>query len=243
MKRAVPATRSSLVLGLVAIVAGCIESPQTIVDYQAIAINDGVSTVVSGEWIITLSRAELAFGPVYFCAAAAGSSSLCASSVAELTTITRIDGLTSGPLPIGTVHGFTGKIQSASYDYGISWFDTTSRPVVASLAPLGHSVRLEGEARRGSERVSFTADVDVVPQFQGQRAIPTAPVSADVSSSSYRLEVHFDAGAWVRQLDFDAIAGKGPPFRIEPGSVEHDVVLIGIKNVAPPTFRWVSTSD
>ena len=242
MMRTVSAIGTSLALGLIAMVAGCIESPQTMVDYQAVALNDGVSTVASGEWKITLSRAELAFGPVYFCAAAVGSSTLCASSIAELTSVTKIDGLASLPTSLGTVHGFTGKIQSASYDYGITWFDTTTQPIVAPVAPFGHSARLEGEARRGDVRVPFTADIDVVPQFQGQRAVPTAHVSADVDSSAYRLEVHFDPGAWVRQLDFDAISAKGRPFAIEPGSAEHDAILIGMKNVAPPAFRWVSTS-
>jgi hypothetical protein len=233
--------RISLIFGLAAAVAGCIESPQTVVDYQAIAVNDGTSTVASGEWMITLSRAELAFGPVYFCAAAFGSSTLCASSIAELTTITRVDGLASHPTPLGTVHGFTGKIRSASYDYGISWFDTTTRPSIAPVAPLGHSARLEGQARRGATLISFTADIDVIPQFQGQRAVPTAHVSADVTSSPHRLEVHFDAPSWVRQLDFDAIASKaGPLFVIEPGSAEHDALLIGMKNLTPPTFRWIS---
>ncbi len=163
-------------------------------------------------------------------------------SIAEIASVARIDGLALGPVAIGDVHGFTGTILSASYDYGISWFDTTYAPTAALVAPHGHSMRIEAEARRGPERIAIVADVDVVPQLQGQRAIPTAKVSAEVTSDATILEVHFDVSAWIRQLDFNAIAASGrAPFAIEPGTPEHNALLLGINNLAPPAFRWVST--
>jgi hypothetical protein len=61
-----------------------------------------------------------------------------------------------------------------------------------------------------------------------------------VDSDAVRLEVHFDAAAWLRQLDFDAIAASGKmPLTIAPGTPEHNALLVGIKNLAPPEFRWV----
>jgi hypothetical protein len=190
--------------------------------------------VTVGSWSVRVTRADVTFGPVYFCAAASGSSTLCESSVAELASVASFDALNPAPQPLGRVRGFSGRIQSASFDYGISWFDTSTAPAGAA-----HSAHIEGEAKRGTEVVTFVADVDVVPQYQGQTAVPTEAVDANVESSSYRLEIEFRPTSWVKQLDFDAIAASGQqPFVIAPGSPEHNALLLGIKNLAPPVFRW-----
>ena len=46
------------------------------------------------------------------------------------------------------------------------------------------------------------------------------------------------------ELDFDAIAAKTGAngkvvFAIAPGMLEHAAILVGLKNLAPPEFRWV----
>lgn len=220
--------------------ASCLESPVSTVSYEAVAAG-GDSSTVAGSWTIRLTRAELAFGPVYFCAAQSGSSTLCDSAVAEITQVARIDALDDSRFeqPLGTVRGFTGRLQSASYDWGISWFPTSPSPTPARAAPLGHSVRLEGTAERGAVRISFTANVDVVPQYQGQTAVPTARVDADITSPDHRLVVTFHPARWMRQVDFDAVAASGRShIDIEPGGVEHNAILVGMKNLAPPEFRW-----
>ncbi len=234
----------------IALSCGCIESPQAEADYPAVAVSEGNPMVSVGDWMVTLTRADFAFGPVYFCA---GQAANCASAIAEITTVTPIDGLASTPTPLGTVHGFTGTIRSASYDFGISWFDTSNQATPASSAPLGHSLHVEGEARRGPDAIPLTVDVDVVPQYQGWAAVPAAPVGAEVTSDAYRLEIHFDVPAWLHQLNnaikdtkgtmyptvLDEMAATGQlPFRIKPNTPEHNVILSGIKNVSPPEFQW-----
>jgi hypothetical protein len=107
-------------------------------------------------------------------------------------------------------------------------------------------MRLEGEARKGTELVRFTADVDVVPQYQGQNAISTASAVGSVTSSATRLEVVLDPAAWMRQVDFDAVTAKvgstgATVFAIAPGMEEHGAVLVGLKNLAPPELRWAAT--
>jgi hypothetical protein len=71
------------------------------------------------------------------------------------------------------------------------------------------------------------------------------------------LEVHFDIAAWLRQLGtpikiegttyptvLDEIAARSrPPYAIEPGTPEHAAILLGIKNVSPPGFSWISISQ
>jgi len=230
------------VLICAALALGCTESPQEAADYDAFLVPDPNPVATVGTWTVQLTRAEVAFGPVYFCAAASGSPTLCGSSIAEVATVARADALSGESQRFGTVHGFTGTIRSASYDYGITWFDTQNDPTPAEAAPGGHSMRLEGEASRAEARFAFVADVDATPQYQGQTAVPTAPVSASIDSSDFRLDVHFRAVDWFRQVDFDALQASGASdVVIAPGSPEHAALLVGIKILAPPEFRWVST--
>jgi hypothetical protein len=230
-----------LAVASAALVPACIEASQQPVTYEAVAVTKGGGTAMIDGWTITVFRAEIALGPFYFCAAASGSSTLCASSIAELPRVSVIDALAPAPAPIGAVHGFTGPIASASYDFGISWFDTQTAATPAPALANGHSLHLEGEARKGPQVVAFVADVDVLPQYQGQNAIPTAPASANVTSNATRLEVVLEPAGWLRQLDFDAMAASGKlPFVIAPGMPEHTAVLVGLKNLAPPELRWVA---
>jgi len=237
MKRA-PLARSFVVSCVLAL-AGCIEASQEPVAYDAVVVSRDGGKDESNGWVITLSRADVALGPFYFCAAASGSSTLCASSIAEVASVSVVNALAPVPSPLGRVHGFSGNIQSVSYDFGISWFDTQTAATPAPSLPGGHSMRLEGEARKGTMLVPFTADVDVVPQYQGQNALSTASAIATIESSATRLEVVLHPAGWLRQLDFDAIAATGKvPFAITPGSVEHGAILVGIKNLSPLEFRW-----
>ena len=237
----------SLVLSCVLAFAGCIEASQTSVAYEAVAVEHNGGKGESNGWVIALSRADVALGPFYFCAAASGSSTLCASSIAEIASVSVVNALAPAPSPLGRVHGFSGSIQSVSYDFGISWFDTQTAATPAPSLPGRHSMRLEGEARKGTVVIPFTADVDVVPQYQGQNALSTAEAIANVESSATRLEIVLDPAGWMKQLDFDAIAAKvgatgDAVFAIEPGMVEHSAILVGIKNLTPLQFRWTAAA-
>lgn len=250
MKRSLPPVRSVrsllslLALGLALAAPGCIEASQEPLDYEAVAVTRGNGTAVFGAWSVTLTRADVALGPFYFCAAAVGSSTLCESSVAEVTSVTVVNALASVPATIGRVHGFSGSIQSVSYDLGISWLDTQPAAAAAPSLPGGHSIRLEGVAHNGATTIPFTANVDMVPQFQGQNAISTAPAIADVRSSATRLEVLLDPVAWLAQLDFDAVAASGKvPFAIRPGMTEHNAVAVGVKIRAPLEFQWRAVTN
>ena len=226
--------------GLLAL-AACISSSQEPVSYRAVSVlapNGAVAT--QNGWTITVTRASIGLGPFYFCAAATGSSTLCDSSAAELADVAYVDALAPSS-PLGTVNGFTGVIKSATYDFGISWFDTETAATPAPILPDGHSMHIEGTATNGTSTVTIIADVDVDPQYQGQNAIATAPADTDVTSSATELQVVLSPAGWLRQLDFDAIAKSGPePFVIAPGMPEHTAIVVGLKNLAQPTFQWVA---
>lgn len=223
-----------------AFVVGCIESPQSEVVYEASALPSLASSFVVGDVSVALSRAELAFGPVYFCAATSGSATLCRSALGEITRVTTIDLLRPEAQPLGAVRGFTGTVRSASYDLGLHWFDTSFAVEPSPAAPEGHSMVVEGTLTRGPDvAVPFRLLVDAVPQYQGQRAVPTAPAATEVEPRGTRLTVAFEPERWLRQIDFDAVLRTAKrPIVLDTKSPAHDAVLVGIKVARPPEFRW-----
>lgn len=238
-------TNLALIGLALALASGCIESPQTQVSYVAEARSTLARAFDVGPVTVRLARADLAFGPVYFCSATSGSATLCRSALEEVTDVTRLDLLSPVPQRLGTVRGFSGSIRSASYDLGLHWFDTSfavePSPAAASLG--GHSFVVEGTlARAGEPEEPFKLLVDVVPQYQGQRAVPTTSTTTDVVSSGTRLVVAFEPEAWLRQVDFDAVLRTANrPIVLDAKSPAHDSVLVGLKVARPPEFRWSQT--
>lgn len=244
MSSAPPLLQRRLAVGpslalLCAVAFGCSNTGQPEVAYPAFAVPAAPSAITAGDFTVTLEEAVVAFGPAYFCAAASGSATLCDTALAELTEITAIDALNPAPQPLGVVNGFTGEIRSASYDFGISWLLTEGERRRAPAAPGGHSARLRGRAVSGDAAVDFTANVDVLAQFQGQRAVPTAPTSAIIGEEGARLEVHIDPGAWLEGVDWQAVVDSGvQPYAIELGTPEHNAIVIAMISTRPPEFVW-----
>lgn len=232
MRRLVP-------LAFVALVA-CLESPQSEVAYSAFATSDLAPSFEANGVRVRLSRAEFAFGPAYFCAASSGSSALCKSALGELVQVSRIDLLTPGPQALGTVKGFTGQVRSVSYDLGLHWFDTSFAVEPSSAAPEAHSMVFEGTlARVGEPEEGFRLVVDVVPQYHGQRAVPTAAAEAEIVDERTQLTVALTPEAWLRQIDFDAVLRTAKrPIVLDTKSPAHDSVLVGLKVARPPEFRF-----
>jgi len=234
-----------LVVGslVAALASACLEAPQQDVTYAADAKVTLARAFTVGAVTVKLSRAELAFGPVYFCAATSGSATLCKSALGEVTRVSRIDLLSPDPQPLGAVRGFTGTVRSASYDLGLHWFDTSFAVEPSPSAPDGHSMVVEGSLSSGPDvDVPFRLFLDAVPQYQGQRAVPTADARAEIAESGTRLTVAFEPEAWLRQIDFDAVLKTAPrPIVLDTKSPAHGAVLVGIKVARPPEFRWSQT--
>jgi hypothetical protein len=221
--------------------AACSGTGQPDVDYPAFAASEAPGTITADNgWSVTLDEASVAFGPVYFCASASGSATLCETALGELLTTTAFNALDATPHALGTAHGFTGKIQSASYDYGINWFLTEDAPTPAAVAPGGHSAHFTGSAVKAGKTIHFRADVDVVPQFQGQRAAPSQAASATVSGEGEKLDIHFAVGQWFEHVDFDLAPAGVDPYVITAttGTRNHGAIVIGMTAEAPPAFVW-----
>lgn len=226
---------------LAAFAPACVVSPQREITVEAEARSSLPRTLEVGAVTVRISRAELALGPFYFCAAASGSATLCRSAVAEIVDVTRVDLLSPAPTPLGKVRGFTGAVRSASYDLGLHWLDTESAARPSSVAPDGHSLVIEGTlARAGEAEVPFRLLVDAVPQYQGQRAVPTAESAAELTERS-RLVVTLDPGAWLRAVDLEAaLAAPARPVVLDAKTPAHDAALLSLKVARPPTLAWTS---
>jgi hypothetical protein len=230
----------------IAAITGCSGTGQPAVDYPAFAVVSVPGAIAAGDFTVSLDEALVAFGPAYFCASATGSPTLCDAALAEITETTAIDALNPELQPLGQVHGFTGRIQSTSYDYGVHWFLTENQPTPAPSAPFGHSARFRGTAERGDVSVSFVADIDVRPQFPGQRAVTTARAIADITEeSSVRLEVHLDVAPWIAAIDWQeaAAAGAGSTYEIEIGSPEHNAVVTAMQSSHQLSFVWAPAAQ
>lgn len=219
--------------------SGCGETGQEEVSYPVFAAGTAPAPFIVGAYEVTLDVAQVGFGPVYFCATAAASSDLCPAALAEFASTATLDGVNDEAQQLGDVRGVTGEIRSATYDYAITWLSTQRNPTPAPGAPGGHSAHFEGRAVGGATEFRFVADVDVVPQLQGSRAVQGARVSANVQDSSVRLDVRFDPGAWWRSVDFSELeALGGDPVVVPAGSRAMNAVVIGMTATAPPTFEW-----
>lgn len=224
-----------------AFLLGCSGTGQPLTHYEANAevIVPTPIELPSGA-LLTVDTCAFAFGPVYFCAAQSGSPTLCESALAEITEIHLIDCFDPTPQPLGSVNGLTGEIRSVSYDYGLHWFLTESKPVADSKAPGGHSLQMTGHLDQNAKRTEFVANIDVLPQYQGQRAVTTAPARASISEQTSGLKVQFKPGAWIEAADWENLLEEAGPGPIEiaaelPG---HSAVLLAMVSGAPPQFTW-----
>jgi hypothetical protein len=219
--------------------AACSGTGQPDVDYAAFAAPAAPGAISADHgWSVTLDQATVAFGPVYFCASESGSATLCQTAIGELLTTTAFDALDPTPRALGTAHGFIGKIQSASYDYGIHWFLTDDAPTPAPAAPGGHSAHFSGTAVKAGKTIHFRAEVDVVPQFQGQRAAPSQVATATITGEGEKLDIQFAVGQWFEHVDFDEAPVGQDPYVISAGTRNHGAIVIGMTAEAPPTFVW-----
>jgi hypothetical protein len=226
-------------IGWLLLSLGCGQVAQHSLSYPVLAMGEPPTPFAAGDWTVTLSQAQIGFGPAYFCATAAASSDLCPAAVSELALSVTLDGLNPAPQLLGDADGLTGTIRSTAYDFGFDWFATQHEPQPGAGAPGGHSVLFAGEAVRGSNHVRFEAAVDVVPLFADTFAIQGARVSATLDGTPVQLTVQFSPHQWWEGVDFGALWAMGQdPVQIQPGSPVHDQVVVSMVAVAPPSFTW-----
>jgi hypothetical protein len=213
------------------------ETGQPAVAFEAVAVAAGEKTFTIGDISISLDEANVAFGPAYFCASASGSATLCETAAGEIRDVATIDLLQKEQQPLGAYEGLAGTVRSASFDYGIHWFLPESEAHPDAKAKGGHSAILRGTASRAGASVPFEAEVDVLPQYQGQRAVPSTPAEGEISTATTGLEVHLDVASWLADVEFaEAIEAGDEPFLIRSGAPDYNAIVIRMVSSSVPTF-------
>lgn len=231
-----------------ALAAACGSTGPTVFELPLRAHGAAPAAIQAGDWTVTLTRAELAFGPLYLCATAAASADLCEAAVAEFTAVAPVDALDPADQELGDLAVLPGEIRSAMFDYGVTWLPTESRPTAHDGAPGGRSARFAGTAVLGDISLEFTADLDLDPLRRGTRAVEGLRLAPHRPDAGDRLDLDFEVAAWWAGVDFDALAALGPgPLDLDvladqggpdsPAAAALDAVRFAML-AAPPRLTW-----
>jgi hypothetical protein len=195
-----------------------------------------------GDATYRLTRAEVAFGPAYFCATDSAQASQCETALAELTRTVTIDGLSDSARAAGEFSATTGEVRSALYDYGIVFLLTQSAPSAQDNAPDGHSALLEGSVERAGESRRFRAHMDVVPTVPGDSAVSAQRTQHEIKGEGELLTVSVDPYAWLERIDVDALFALEPDASgvtwLVSGTQPYEALLQAMQNRAPARFDW-----
>jgi hypothetical protein len=190
---------------------GCAETGQDRIRVALFVAGTDVSEPVvgGGDVLISIDRADLAFGPLYLCAGATAGD-LCDTAQLEWLDTRVVDTTSSEPAAAGELVGITGSVQSWMYDLGISSQLTRSTPFILDAAAElgGASFVLEGRAVVAGIELPFSASVSIQQTDDTELGVPvirkstSEPFFRDVGSGESGLVVRFDPGVWVRSIDF-----------------------------------------
>ena len=221
---------------------GCEDAGRARIEVLLEGAGTGDVTLSGGEAALTLTRADVSFGPIYFCASEGAAAELCGAALLEHTETETLEALSSAPESLGKLRGITGSVRSALYDYGISWLATSQSPEPNAGSAQRHSAVLEGVIESAGQRVEFLAEIDVPPRSRGTLAMNGQPARHELTEHTKRLRVVANPVRWFERVDLDALlasAGEGDgPLTIAPGSQAYEAIVLGMQNRAPLEFSW-----
>jgi hypothetical protein len=235
--------RNALVGALLwTLLLACGDTGQTRVQVPLAGVGTAPRPVTIADATVTLRRADVSFGPVYFCASEAGRAELCSVALAELRDAVVIHALDPTPEPLGALDGTSGAVRSAIFDYGIVWLLTENQPRALATAVEGHSAVLEGDIVRGAQTLRFRALVDIPPRVRGDQAVNAQRTSHTIDEDGARLTAAVDPHPWVERLDVDALFamdtdGDGA-LDIDPSSPSYESIVQGMVSRRPVWFVW-----
>jgi hypothetical protein len=224
-------------LGVLALLAAsCGQTAGNFVEVAFEARGTSAATFTKGGWAVTLSRARLGFGPIFFCATESALSNRCEVSVLEFLDGVTIDGLDPSLQPVGLLYGTTGTVRTAFFNYGIVWLLTQPlpealpgvpegpavvRPESSSYEPMGHSAQFLGTATcvEGATTCcpgaaicppsyEFDARIDVLVVNPGTPAVNGVRTFQEITTAPRKLTVTFDPNAWWQSVDFGRLAAS-----------------------------------
>jgi hypothetical protein len=248
--------RGALPVPFACALAGCADAGQSQAEVPLYVSGSELSGPVAaaGDVVLTIDRAELAFGPLYLCAGTQAGE-LCDAARLEWLGSVRIDLQQPEPRRAGTLSGTTGGVRSWMYDLGISSQLTHNEPFVLDAAQElgGASLLVEGRASQGGPEVPFVAQVVVQQGADVERGVPVVRKGTgdvfnhDVTGTEPGLWVRFDASAWLRGMDLrselaeSACVTEGDcsePLRLAPDSVAYRGLHNAVVSGRRPEFDW-----
>jgi hypothetical protein len=248
--------RGALALPFACALAGCSDVGQSQAQVPLYVSGSELAGPVAtaGDVMLTIDRAELAFGPLYLCAGAQAGE-LCDTARLEWLGSVRIDLKDAAPKHAGTLSGTTGRVRSWMYDLGISSQLTESDPFVLDAARElgGASLVVDGRASHDGSEVPFVAHVVAQQGADVERGVPVVRKGTgdafhhDVTGSEPGLWVRFDASAWLSRLDLRAeladsacvgVGDCGEPVRLAPDGVAYRGLHNAVVSGRRPELDW-----
>ncbi|MDD9942271.1 MAG: hypothetical protein OXU20_14590 [Myxococcales bacterium] len=228
--------------------AGCIDVGQERVQFDVHVAGRALDEIEARHgWTVELSRADLAFGPLFLCASTTAGD-LCEPARAEWLDSVVVDTLDPASKTAGMGVGLEGEVRSFMYELGATWplAQPQPQPTTAGEALDEHALKLAGVARREGREVHFEAEVAVAANTAGRTVasgqLDAQRLGADVTT----LRARFDPERFVAQIDFDELAGtqeaeaadQDGPIRIRPDSQAHRAVVSGLVSNGRPDIAW-----
>jgi hypothetical protein len=233
----------------------CGASPQDVVEIPLVAFGrDASSWETNEEMTLSLTRADVAFGPLYVCAGVQAGAN-CDTARLEWRESAVVDALSEEPQQLGILEGVSGTVRSWMFDYGITSLLTENAPKILSAAHElgGVSLVLEGKAVLSGTEVPFSVEVVVQQEDTAERGVPVVRKSSsdvfsgEVTVDTEVLEVRFDPTVWaaaLRRSYFEERAANCEvgadetcsPVEFEPSSRAAQVIRHAMTSGSRPLF-------
>ena len=216
---------------------------QRMIEYAIVGAPQADDTFVDDRgWTITLTRAELTFGPLVFCShqptfLKSDSLTDCGQVMGEFGAAAAWDLLAAGDTPLGTLHGITGQVHSAQYDFGWNWPSGQAAALWRGQAGAA-SLVLVGTATKSGVTHAFDFTLDAKPRGAGLYTIAGLAAEGDLSSATNRVTLAASVPKMLRYIDFDLLEEQAGPFTLAPGSALENQLRLGLTTGTPVTFTW-----
>ena len=189
----------------------CFDTSQ---DYAKVALYVSGTAVQSplpleGGEELTMSRADLAFGPLYLCAGKTAGD-LCDTARLEWLDSVIVNTLDATPKKVGDLTGVTGTVLSWMYDLGISSQLTQGDPIpLQSAQELNNSsFSLAGTVTYQGISLPFRVEVPIQQNENTELGVPVVRKGSsdrfeyDVTSQGETLTIKFDPRVLTKNLNF-----------------------------------------
>lgn len=244
-----------MALGASLLLGSCIDTGQAPATVPLRAAGTAVTEPISSknDWTVELTRADVAFGPLYLCAGTQAGA-LCDTARLEWLESVVIDALDAESHAAGELEGVTGPVRSWMADLGITSLLTQQDPLVLAAAQElgGRSLVLEGVARKMPHTIGFRVEIPIEQEKDGEIGVSVLRKSGseafehDVTGEEEALTVRFDPKPWARAIDFDAVVrdldcaddGCTIELTFSRGDPVGQAVRTAVLSGGKPAFEW-----